>query len=86
MAGVIRLRDDLAEEMPHNAPDEVAIASTRFSGSVATTSEQPIVDEWLDEHLGSFDLVDIVGRGERCKLRQDRNSAINAPRRVAPVA
>lgn len=42
-AGVIRLRDDLAEEMQHNAPDEVAIASTRISGSIGAMSEQPIV-------------------------------------------
>ncbi|ESY63184.1 hypothetical protein X743_33450 [Mesorhizobium sp. LNHC252B00] len=69
-AGVIRLRDDLAKEMPHNAPDEVAIASTRISRSIGATSEQPIVDEWLDERLGLFDLIDIAGRGERCKLRQ----------------
>ncbi|WP_432284873.1 hypothetical protein SLT36_25470 [Aminobacter sp. BA135] len=62
--------------MPHNAPDEVAIASTRISGSIGAMSEQPILDEWLDERLGLFDLINIAGRGECCKLRQDRNPTV----------
>lgn len=48
-------------------------------------SEQPIVDEWLDERLGLFDLIDIAGRGERCKLRQDRNPSVDAANRVTPL-
>ncbi|MER9801578.1 hypothetical protein NKJ36_31615 [Mesorhizobium sp. M0142] len=71
--------------MPHNAPDEVAIASTRISGSIGAMSEQPIVDEWLDERLGLFDLINIAGRGERCKLRQDRNPPVDAANRVTPL-